>query len=237
MTKVEAIERVLLDNGGAGSLSYIYDNIERYYPGAKNPREWEAGIRGVLYRELSKRFKRVGLSLYAVINYKEEKMPTNNKVRMHSFMEGLCLELGNLKNCLTYTADPSAVYRDNVKLRDIATMSDIPSFTYPKILQEVKHIDVLWFNQKGFQFPLYAIEVVDSLSTLSNAFNRCLQLQNFHTKFIIVAPEKHRGKYEQTLQLEIYSQMKEYFTFLNYEKLQQIYQSTIQLHKLEANIF
>ena len=35
MTKVEAIERVLLDNGGAGSLSYIYDNIERYYPGAK----------------------------------------------------------------------------------------------------------------------------------------------------------------------------------------------------------
>ena len=34
MTKVEAIEHVLQDNGGAASLSYIYENIEHYYPGA-----------------------------------------------------------------------------------------------------------------------------------------------------------------------------------------------------------
>ena len=237
MTKVEAIERVLQDNGGAASLSFIYENIEQYYPGAKDPREWEAGIRGVLYRDLGKRFKRVGLSLYSLVNYKEEKAPTKDKVRMHSFMEGICLEWGNFKNFKTYTADPSAVYRDNIKLKDIATISELPPFTYPEILQEAKHIDVLWFNPKSFMYPQYAIEVVDSISTLNNAFNRCLQLQNLHTKFIIVAPEKHHEKYNQTLRLETYQREQHRFIFLNYDDLKKIYQHSAQLHELEAKIF
>ena len=237
MTKVEAIEHVLRDNGGAASLSYIYDNIEHYYPGARNPRKWDAVIRGVLYRDLGKRFKRVGLSLYSLLDYKEEKTPTKDKIRMHSLMEGICLEWGNLKNFKTYTADPSALYRDNVKLKDIATLSELPPFTYPEILQEAKHIDVLWFNQKSFMFPQYAVEVVDSIGTLNNAFNRCLQLQYLHTKFIIVAPEKHHEKYNQTLRLETYQREQHRFKFLNYDDLQKIYQNAVQLHKLEADIF
>ncbi len=237
MTKVEAIEHVLQDNGGAASWSYIYDNIVRYYPAAKVSKEWEAGIRGVLYRDLNKRFKRVGLSLYALIDYKEENTPKTDKVRMHSLMEGICIELGNFKNYDTYTADPSAIYRDNVRLQNLATTIDLPPFTYPEILQETKRIDVLWFNQKSLQFPQYAIEVVDSIGTLNGAFNRCLQLQNFRTKFIIVAPEKHHEKYEQTLKLEAYQKEQDRFKFLNYDDLQTIYQNTAQLHKLEANIF
>ena len=237
MTKVEAIEHVLQDNGGAASWSYIYDNIVRYYPAAKVSKEWEAGIRGVLYRDLNKRFKRVGLSLYALIDYKEEKTPKTDKVRMHSLMEGICIELGNFKNYDTYTADPSAIYRDNVRLQNLVTTIDLPPFTYPEILQETKRIDVLWFNQKSLQFPQYAIEVVDSIGTLNGAFNRCLQLQNFRTKFIIVAPEKHHEKYEQTLKLEAYQKEQDRFKFLNYDDLQTIYQNTAQLHKLEANIF
>lgn len=237
MTKVEAIEHVLQDNGGAASWSYIYDNIEKYYPSAKLSKDWEAGIRGVLYRELNKRFKRIGLSLYALMDYTEEKQPTADKVRMHSYMEGICLELGNFKHYDTYTADPSAIYRDNIRLQNIATTPELPHFTYPDILQETKRIDVLWFNQKSFQFPQFAIEVVDSIGTLNGAFNRCLQLQHFCTKFIIVAPEKHHDKYDQTLRLETYNWSKDRFRFLNYDDLLSIYQNTAQLHKLEANIF
>ena len=52
MTKVEAIKKVLEDNGGTASLTDIYNNIEKYYPTAKSSEQWEAGIRGVLYREI-----------------------------------------------------------------------------------------------------------------------------------------------------------------------------------------
>ena len=119
MTKVEAIRKVLEDNGGAASLSVIYDKITKYYPTAKYSHEWEAGIRGVLYRAIreNKGFKKIGLSIYALSDYTEESKPkANDKVRMHSFMEGICLELGNIKNYNTYTADPSAIYRDNLQL-------------------------------------------------------------------------------------------------------------------------
>lgn len=52
MTKVEAIEQVMKDNGGTASLGVIYKNICKYYPAAKQSKDWEAGLRGVLYREI-----------------------------------------------------------------------------------------------------------------------------------------------------------------------------------------
>lgn len=75
MTKVEAIKKVLEDNNGAASWNIIYNNIEKYYPTAKNSVEWKAGIRGVLYREIrkDKSFKQIGLGLFALKDYKTEK--------------------------------------------------------------------------------------------------------------------------------------------------------------------
>ena len=191
MTKVEAIEKVMKDNGGAASLDIIYNNICKYYPTAKNSKEWEAGIRGVLYREIrnNRRFKKIGLSIYAISDYKEEQRPKlNDKIRMHSYIEGICLELGNFNDYLTYTADPSATYRDNLRLCDFATIHDMPDFSYDGIINEAKRIDVIWFNKKGYAFPKRVFEVVDSVGTLNGAFNRSLQLKNFSTDFVIVAP-------------------------------------------------
>ena len=54
MTKAEAIESVLRENGGSANLNVIYDKIQKFYPKAKESKEWEAGIRGVLYREFKK---------------------------------------------------------------------------------------------------------------------------------------------------------------------------------------
>lgn len=52
MTKVDAIKKLLKDNGGIATWAIIYNEIEKYYPRAKVSREWQAGIRGVLYREI-----------------------------------------------------------------------------------------------------------------------------------------------------------------------------------------
>ena len=50
MTKLDAIERVMLDNGGTASWNIIYDNITKYYPSAKSSAKWKEGIRGTLLR-------------------------------------------------------------------------------------------------------------------------------------------------------------------------------------------
>ena len=71
MTKVEAIRKLMLDNGGVANLKMIYSQIENYYPNAKTSKEWQAGLRGVLYRDLDKSFKKIKDGIYAVIEYDE----------------------------------------------------------------------------------------------------------------------------------------------------------------------
>ena len=240
MTKVEAIVKVMKDNGGAASLDVIYKQICKYYPTAKDSNEWEAGIRGVLYREIrnNRRFKKIGLSIYAISDYQEEQKPRQrDKVRIHSYIEGICLELGNFNDYLTYTADPSAIYRDNLRLCDFATIHEIPDFSYNGIINEVKRIDVIWFNKKGYAFPKRVFEVVDSIGTLNGAFNRSLQLKNFMTDFVIVAPEKHHEKFNQTIDMEIYLPQKERFSFVNYDDIVELYETTARKNKIETKLF
>lgn len=240
MTKVEAIAEVMKANGGIATLSDIYNAITQYYPTAKDSNKWEAGLRGVLYREIrnNRRFKKIGLSIYALTDYQEEqKPPKQDAVRMHSFIEGICLELGNFKNYKTYTADASMVYRDNLRLGKFTTMHDVPDFSYAEILEEVRRIDVIWFNSKGLPFPQKVFEVVDSIGTLNGAFNRSLQLNNFRTEFYIVAPEKHRAKYEQTVRLESYSANMDRFKFISYDDIITLYDHASVANRIESQIF
>lgn len=200
----------------------------------------EAGIRGVLYREIrnNKRFKKIGLSIYALKEYVEEQKPqAEDVVRMHSYIEGICLEIGNFKKFETYTADPSGVYRDNLNLNSFSTMDNIPQFSYDEIVQDAKRMDVIWFNKKGLYFPQKVFEVVDSIGTLNGAFNRCLQLKNFRTAFFIVASEKHRTKFNQTMNLETYRESNHRFKFINYDEIIDLYENASRVNKIEGKIF
>ncbi len=240
MTKVEAIKKLLEDNKGIASWKMIYNNIDKYYPTAKKSSEWKAGIRGVLYREIrnNKSFKKIGLGLFALREYEAEKNPkAKDKIRMHSFIEGICIELGNFKNYDTYTADPLALFKDNISLVDIVSTQNLPEFTYKPIVDETKRIDVVWLNKKGLRFPQKIFEIVDSVGTLTGAFNRSLQLINFKTEYYIVAPEKHRSKFQKQLSLEPYSSISSKFKFIDYDSIIELYENASKANKIENNIF
>ena len=240
MTKVEAIAEVMKENGGTASLDMIYEKIVKYYPAARNSRKWQEGIRGVLYREIrnGRTFKKIGLSIYALLDYAEETRPDkDDHVKMHSYIEGICVEIGNYNGFNTFSADPSASYRDRLKIKDFVTLTSIPKFSYPEILREAQRIDVMWFNKTGLAFPQKVFEVVDSIGTLNGAFNRSLQLGNFRTRFFIVAPEKHREKFNQTIGLETYQANRDRFTFVTYDEIIQLYENTARTKELESQIF
>lgn len=69
------------DNGGIASWKYIYGNIENYYPNIKAPRDWQVALRGILYRELrlGQHFKRIGLGVFALLNYQEKEVINENE--------------------------------------------------------------------------------------------------------------------------------------------------------------
>lgn len=76
MTKVEAIKRVLEDNGGVAVWNVIYNQLEQYYPNIKNSIDWKAGVRGVLYREIrnGKNFKMLDEGLVSLLDYEESNL-------------------------------------------------------------------------------------------------------------------------------------------------------------------
>jgi hypothetical protein len=74
-TKVEAIATFLTENGGKATWREIYENIERFYNEAKASSEWQAGIRGVVYREIRNglTFKKIGSGTFALSGCNEKK--------------------------------------------------------------------------------------------------------------------------------------------------------------------
>lgn len=230
MTKAEAIEQVLKENGGSASWPHIYNTIEQYYPAAKASKEWKAGIRGVLYRDLrqGKRFKKISLGVFALLNYQDDAVVQEIKkdaIRMHSFVEGQLLEIGNHEGYETFCADPSAQFRPGVPLHELCTLSTIPKFTYPELCKYVSRIDVLYFSKNGYPFPQRAFEVVDSISTLHGAFERLFKLQEFQTELFIVIPEAHRTKVVEKLSHEPFVQLKDRISIKTYEEVAQKHQS------------
>ena len=229
MTKVEAIRKLMEDNDGSITWEMIYNNIEKYYPAAKSSKEWQAGLRGVLYRELGKRFKKIGLGIYALVDFKEEKVEEisdQTPQRIHSIMQGICLEIGNFLNLDTYTADPTAKY-NNLALGNLATLRTVPSFTYDEILDSTKRIDVLWFNKKGYQFPKRAMEIVDSIGTLEPALKRNLQLIEFNLDFYIIGRREHKAKIEKEMNREPYIRVKDRYKVKDYDEIIELYKNPI----------
>ena len=73
MTKVEAIVKVMNKYNGLANWSIIYNEIEEFYPKIKEPADWTAALRGVLYREIKNKrtFKKIDEGLFALIDYDE----------------------------------------------------------------------------------------------------------------------------------------------------------------------
>lgn len=231
MTKVEAIKQVLYEHNGIASWKIIYDNIDKYYKGIKEANDWQAGIRGVVYREIrnNRVFKQIGLGLIGLIEYQEEKLSDvkADSCRLHSFIEGVCIDIGNFLKLDTYTADPSAIY-NSMYLSNIATQKEIPNFTYGEIIDCAKRIDVLWFNTLGYKFPLRSIEIVDSIGTLELALKRSFQLLPFNLDFYLLTRKNYVDKVKKEINKEPYKRVKNRYFVMDYEEIMEIYSNPIQ---------
>jgi hypothetical protein len=238
MTKVEAMKKLMQDNGGLASWKQLYENIDKYYHGIKSGSEWMAGLRGVLYREIKneKNFKKVGIGIYALIDYEQGKdlqEIKKDEVRMHSYLEGVMVEMGNYERFATYCADPNAKFQKNVPISQLTTLPSFPEFTYHEIVTIAKRIDVIWFNNKGYRFPKRIIEIVDSIGTLGESLNRMYQLKEFCTDFYVIAPEKHIKKITNSLNREPYSIEKDRFIVKSYTDALEYYQKRIDLEMVK----
>ncbi|MCL2107836.1 MAG: HNH endonuclease [Oscillospiraceae bacterium] len=129
MTKIEAIKTLMTTYNGIINWQIIYNEIEKYYPDAKKSSNWQAGLRGVLYREMKKgTIKRVDDGVYALVDYDITNMlPEEYKndliteknviVKVRTLQQQFRKELlKNLKMCpITLVSDKRLLYASHIK--------------------------------------------------------------------------------------------------------------------------
>jgi len=240
----DLIEKMMMDNNGTASLSYLYENANKY---KKLPDgDWQKTLRGVLYRDEKKgRFKKIGLGVFAISNYNSENSAYDAAIKnkssesylksnrdLHSSVEGMLIELGNFFDFKTYTCDINKSF-DNKKLKDLIDYSPMPEFTYKEITDIISKSDVIWFSKNKFAFPKYIFEV-EASTDFTNSMHKMYQLIDFDSRFYLIAPHSRKQTFLNRIGREPFNSIKGKFTFHSFEEVAELYFKSIEQNELKT---
>lgn len=232
-TQVDDIIETMQKNGGYATLAYLNQNVDTSSWKTKTPFE---SIRCYLQR--SDEFFKIQPGLWALTNYRESvlkkfQIKENEKEQIetftHSYYQGLIVDIGNMKNLKTYVPaqDKNKLFLDK-KLWQISTMTDIPEFTYPKITNRAKTIDIIWFNEREMPTAFYEVE---HSTNIINSLNKFFELQDFRARFCIVADKKRKNEFDDKISQSIYRPIKSLVDFVDYEMLANQHSKMAELFK------
>jgi hypothetical protein len=231
LTYSEAIEKVLLANNYVAPLRKVYKEIVKY-----RPLTGQTPFKTIQERvQRDPRFTRIGLGVYALTEYLD-KLPTSpkpqskeqEKEQTHYSIQGMLLELGNMEGFDTYSPNKNAIF-DNKPLSQLMTLPDFPDFTYPNIVQAVRFIDVLWFNDRGF--PKCAFEV-ETTSQFRSSLVKFGELYDFYTSFYLITNVKYHDKFQSEIARAVFKEIKERCSFITFEQITDMYLKSVEKQKV-----
>lgn len=163
------------------------------------------------------------------VEVKKKEVEEKNHVQIltHTGAEYFLIELGNKLGYDTYVTatDQNKEYK-NQKIGDVSALKEIHSFVAERDLPSARNIDVIWFDEN--EMADYCFEV-EHTTGVTVGLHRLYQLMNYNIKkFVVVAPEEVRSKFDIEINKSPYRSIKERFKFISYPEL-------IKLLKLANN--
>lgn len=227
LTWSQAIEKAIIDLGYIATLKQIYQLAPTFksFTGLTPDRTINERV------QRDSNFIKIKPGLYALKNHLDKlpdeynplvsKSPEEEDKITHSYIQGLLLEIGNLQKFKTFSPDKGANFL-NKKLNDIMTQRDVPNFTYERIINSTRFIDVIWFNKRLFPDAIFEVE---NSTNFRNSLVKFVELQDFKTKMILIAPnEKSKiAKYQQEIEKSAFSSIKDRVSFYNYDYIIKMY--------------
>lgn len=136
----------------------------------------------------------------------------------HSEAEFILLKLGQILGYDTYSPDRSKKAY-NQKLENLISLNEIPQFTTPSLLETIKNIDVIWFED---EFPVCCFEVEHTTDVTKGLLRLC-QTSQLNTKLFVIAPADVLKKFETEMNKIPFRKMKSHYIFRSYEDLMNFY--------------
>lgn len=231
ISQTQEVIKVMESKGGYSTLMNLYQTVDFTHWKTKTP---DATIRRIVQDQ--KYFFKIRSGLWALNEFKD-KLPSDvinliddgsqtaqSIADIHSYNQGVLLNSGNLMGFKTYipAQDKNRKYLGE-NLGNLATLSSIPLFTYETILKRIKTIDVIWFeNHITTPFPSKVFEVENSTDFIKS-LNKFNELKHFAVEKIIVAPDYKKKQFLDTINWDVYKNLKTSVEFWDYDKLEQTY--------------
>ena len=151
----------------------------------------------------------------------------------HSGIQGILLELGNMLGYDTYVADPSKTYKGK-ELGELSTLKKIPQFTYQRLLDTVKNIDVIWFEE---EWPRFCFEI-EHTTGVTLGLLRLYQIRKItNAKFFVIAPENIISKFQTEISKDPFHQIRRRYIFRSHQQLVDMFDSAFSYHRLKREFF
>jgi hypothetical protein len=165
----------------------------------------------------------------------DDSIPTVDKeTRLHTKAQYLLVEIGNLLGYDTYVPPEDFNKKINgITLGEKVIMKDIPPFTNPRLIDKVKHIDVIWFRE---EFPEFCFEVEDS-TDVTKGLLRLYQIRQLNAKLIIVGPKDRLRKFEKEINNDPFYFIKDKYRFISYEELENFFKTTVNFVNMKNKLF
>ena len=226
MTQKDYVIDAMLKNGGYATLRKLNGTVDFSTWGTKTP---YASIRRIV--QTNKEFFRIESGLWGLTEHKDAVLKKlsikedNDKSKAdftHGYMQGIITEIGNIRHYTTYVPpqDKNRAFLEK-KLFDVVTLHEIYNFTYPKILNFAKTIDVIWFNERNLPNAFYEVE---HTTDMKNSLNKFYELQDYRAKFYIVAAQERKRQFDSIIENSIYNGIRDYIKFVSYDTLIEQYE-------------
>lgn len=221
MSQKDKVIDAMRRNGGYATFQQLNQLVDFSTWKTQTP---QANIRRIV--QVHDEFFRIKPGLWALSECKEDVLKRFDIVEndtksddlfTHSYYQGIIVELGNMHNYKTYVPnqDKNKKFLER-KLCELTIEPELPEFTYDKIAKRAKTIDVIWFNERRMPFRFYEVE---HSTNITNSLDKFYELQDFRADFYIIADESRRNQFDRLLERNIYSSIRNYVKFFNYENL------------------
>lgn len=228
LTYDEAIEQIMLKNGGFASLKQLYNDIWLFKDKKKiNGKTPNNTIQERVQR--SKKFFRLGLGVYGLNDLKDkiflkevEPKTAEQKIeRIHAKIQGMLIELGNIDGFDTYTNDKSWTFEGKL-LGSLTSIKSVPNFTYEEIIKRnVAFCDVVWFSSVGSEKFLYPKRIceVEHSTDFRDALLKFKELEFFNSEFFCISDISRKDKFLKELSRSAFKSLQGRVKFFAYDEI------------------
>lgn len=218
MTQVEQVVGALEECGGYATFSELNQHVDTSAWRTKTP---AASIRGIVQTH-PKLFYRIVPGQWGLVSQRRiiegAGADCRNREYTHGYYQGLLVDIGNAEEYKTFVPaqDRNREYQHR-KLGDFATLPKIYDFANKRLMRKAKTVDAIWFNAREMPHSFFEVE---HTTDIQNSLDKFFELQDFNSRFFIVAARERLRRFEYLLSWSRYAEIRKRVKFYDYEKLQ-----------------